>query len=463
MRKPLLCLIALAASVAFAQTNTAPDDNNPVSQVSALRKSGNVNNAESLAISYLAQYPNDPDMQLQLALSLYEKKDYTGAKSILNKAIKNYPNYKDMQDLLAQVEKAQSAPPETVVMKKPSTNITLEDVKTLKQEGNNEEAKKQALEYLSTYPNDPDMELMLASIYYQEKNYEGAKSLLKTGLKNYPQYADLSELLNHVESAEKELPMSISGAMSAQISPGVPSGNNSEIKNHLIFYQQSLYSTSPDGYWNFSSLFYTRDTSFGNLLGAVNQASRNQHSSAQGQIGSAVKLSKDVYVELNTTYADNLYIYPKYTLQGEAFFNVLNWFEFSIGDNYENISFTHFNAYTASIQKEVGLYSFGLRTYYFIPKAGKNTNYYIANAERFIGDENHFVQLTLGYGTTPDLADLQTVNFITVDDKLIGLNYERPLIPNKLSINIGASYENQRFPTFIRQLTGISFVLKTGF
>jgi YaiO family outer membrane protein len=465
MRKGLLCFAVLAATAAFAQSTPATNEDNPVADVAALRKAGKINDAESLAMSYLAQHPSDPDMQLQLADILYNKKDYAGAKSILESTLKNYPNYKDVQDLLAAVEKAQAAPPETVAaVNKPKTNITLDDVKKLKQEGNLTEAKKQAREYLSAYPKDPDMELLLASIYYQEKDYESAKELLQTGLKNYPQYTDLAELLTHVEGAEKELAMPIAGAMSTQISPGVPTGANNEFKNHVIFYQNSIYSTAPDGYWNFSSWYYVRDTYFGNLMGAINQASRNDHSSAQGQIGSAVKLSKDVYFEVNTTYADNLYIFPKYTLQGEIFFNVFKWFEFSIGDNYENISFTHFNAYTASIQKDVGQYSFGLRTYYFVPKAGKETNYYIGNVERYIDDESHFVQLTLGYGTTPDLADLQTVNFITVQDRLIGLNYERPIIPNHLSLNVGGSFEWQRFPEgFIRKLSGISFVLKTGF
>ena len=81
-------------------------------------------------------------------------------------------------------------------------NETFLKAQTCRQQGSPEKAENMATNYLHQYPDDPDMKLLLASIYFQKKEYAKARELLEPAVKQYPKYTDLSTLLTRVIQAE---------------------------------------------------------------------------------------------------------------------------------------------------------------------------------------------------------------------------------------------------------------------
>jgi tetratricopeptide (TPR) repeat protein len=81
-------------------------------------------------------------------------------------------------------------------------NETFLKAQTCRQQGSPEKAENMATNYLHQYPDDPDMKLLLASIYFQKKDYAKARELLEPAVKQYPKYTDLSTLLTRVIQAE---------------------------------------------------------------------------------------------------------------------------------------------------------------------------------------------------------------------------------------------------------------------
>ncbi|MFI4956575.1 MAG: tetratricopeptide repeat protein [Gammaproteobacteria bacterium] len=82
-------------------------------------------------------------------------------------------------------------------------NETFMKAQTCRQQGSPEKAEKMATNYLHQYPDDPDMKLLLASIYFQKNDYAKAKELLQPAVKQYPNYTDLSTLLTRVNQAQE--------------------------------------------------------------------------------------------------------------------------------------------------------------------------------------------------------------------------------------------------------------------
>ena len=53
----------------------------------------------------------------------------------------------------------------------------------------------------------------------------------------------------------------------------------------------------------------------------------------------------------------------------------------------------------------------------------------------------------LGTGSTPDLADLQTVDFLKLQNKIVSPYINFAMLNDQLNINIGLLYQNQIFPS----------------
>ena len=196
----------------------------------------------------------------------------------------------------------------------------------------------------------------------------------------------------------------------------------------------------------------------------LNYARRLGYTGFQLAMESIVNANKYIYFDLNAAYADNLNLFPNWTFGAEGYFSIPYFIDISMGDLYRNVTPTFFNTYTMSFSKDVSDYWLSFRPYVFVPKSGTTSVYYTLTSRRYLDTPDHFVSLTLGYGITPDLADLLTVNFITVREKAASFTYQRPLWDHRFHINLGASYENQTYPSgTIRQLTGLDVGLRVRF
>lgn len=354
------------------------------------------------------------------------------------------------------------------------TAVGLENVKALIALDNISDAEKLCLQYLQQYPKDVDFMVLLADIYMREQRYQEAEPLLQQVVAEYPNYTDAVDMLAVVEKKQVQAQQPnvvLAEPKTAPIkifNPVIPENISldSDKKNQIGLEQQSIYATSPDGYWDFTTLFYSRKTNFGAVVGALNYASRFGYEAVQGEVDTYITFGKVSYLEVVLAYADELNIFPDYVAGGELFFYLPHDYEISGGAQYKNVGATYFNTYTASVQKNIGLYSLQFRPYAYVPKAGESSVFYtgIINRAITLEDEDygdHNVKVTLGFGKTPDLADLETIDFFVINNNYGGLDYEFPIANHQYVFDVGVFYNHQAFPSgMVRQLTGLNFMVR---
>jgi YaiO family outer membrane protein len=495
-------------------------------KINQLKANGSYKEAEVLAIQLINQNPKDVDAQVQLASVYYKQGDYASAKTLLEGAQPYYPYDLDIPELLNLINQKTKNQPKTKVPNNPNLPVvmttinknrlaypkkldpvqTQNKIKQLKEKGSYKEAEDLALQLIAQNPRDVDAQVQLASIYYNQKDYSSAKIILEGAQIYYPKDPDIPELLNlinqktngkivktnaendaTVSSVTKKINQNRSASLTGKpsdipanatvFSPSnlqatnilnnivaLPPGQEYG-PNQLGLVQQSIYGTSPYSYWDFTNLYYTRKTDFGMVLGSLNYASRFGYSAFQGSGEAIINFTDSFYLDTNIAYANNLNLFPKWTFGAEGYFSVTKDFQISLGDLYKNVPpLLYFNTYTGSLQKYVGDYLLIFRPYVFVPNAGDNTVLYTVSARKYFDSVDNSLVLTLGYGMTPDLADLQSIDFITIKERSAAIDYQFPLMNHRFVADIGLSYENQRFPSgFIRQLSGINAGIRARF
>jgi YaiO family outer membrane protein len=458
MRKIMVLLFLLIVNTGVAFADEKLDVNRTQAQIRAMKKMNNLKGAEELAKKYLVQYPHDVDVQLLLASIFYQEKDYDSAKAILTSAKADYPNDPDVDALLASV------------------NLILKNQDVL-------------LAYIDKI--DADM---------KDKNYTDATDVLDLALNKYPENQDLLKRKALLKEAKDQQEVKLKAAQPAQgttpaTAPTTTTGTTEPARSATVFSpanlqatnilnavvtdyatekyghnqiginQQSLYGTSPDSYWDFSSLYYTRSMDFGMVLGSLNYASRFGFKGWQGAAEAVIKFTKEFYVDVNLAYATNLNLFPNWTAGVEGYIVLPAAIQISFGDLYRAIDPKYFNTYTTSIEKDIGDYALIFRPYMYIPQRGINSVLYTGTVRRYFNDSmDQFFAVTVGYGQAPDLADLQSIDFIVIKDRSLALTYQFPIVDHRMILDFGLSYENQRFPSgFIRQLSGADLNFRVRF
>lgn len=207
--------------------------------------------------------------------------------------------------------------------------------------------------------------------------------------------------------------------------------------------------------WNYSTLYYSRDTDLGRITTRVNYASRLQNKAPQYELDFSPRFNRYVYFDLSAAYANNPVLFPKYFFQGEGYFTVPGFAEISAGTKYSNIGPTNFSTYTASIDRyfDNAKYWAAFRPYYFVPKEGANSVLLTATVRRYFCTTDHYIGITAGTGHSPDLADLQTVNFLVVKNNFINGTYEFPILNHLFVVDLGGGFQRWVYPNgLIRKL-----------
>lgn len=445
----------LLTCVAFAEPAGTLDDAAPsekvFQEIRTLKNEGRLLQARDVAIKYVQKYPHDLDLKVLLAAIYDELDDFRSATELLKAVLAKSPHETDALELMQKVEADEAAfKQQAAQLDHAETNVltlqTKEDyIATVQRQlvaENYKAALTTAKAGLKQYPNDPDLLQAENKAYYGLGEFHGPGPSFYTASTFTPQNLQATEVLNAIVSET-----------------GKEYG-----KSQFGFNQQSIIATSPDGYWDFTNLYYTHDTDFGTMISSLNYARRFGYTGFQFAMEAITNVNKYIYFDLNAAYADNLNLFPNWTFGAEGYFSIPHFIDISAGNLYRNINPTYFNTYTMSFSKDVGDFWLSFRPYAFVPKTGTSSVYYTLTTRRYLGTVDHFVSMTLGYGVTPDLASLETVDFITVDDKAISLTYQRPLDNHRWIINVGASYENQIFPSgMVRQLTGVDVGLRVRF
>jgi YaiO family outer membrane protein len=323
--------------------------------------------------------------------------------------------------------------------------------------------------------------LLIADYYLEHHNPLEALSIIKQALRNDPNNIELWDKKGQIEFQLYWYPQAAESYQTAlKFNPQDTTATDqlNEIKGITPYYTHGIneiglntdnqYVNDLHAVWDYTSAFYGRDTDYGRILGKINFASRLEHAGAQYELNYSPRLSRNVYFDLLTAYSNEPLLFPTYTYGAEGFLNWPEWFEISLGARHHNIvssqSSTYFSRYTGSIDRYVGNYWFSLRVFYFVPKDHQNSTLYSATARKYFSTIDHFLGITAGTGHSPDLSDLETVNFLVIKNNFVNLNYQFPIWNHLLILDINTSYQRWVYPNeLVRNLYGANIGSKYRF
>ncbi len=394
-----------AAQVSFKKTQ----EQNKLDTLSKLYNGGDYKQAKILALQYLDQNPGDTNTRLMLGRIYVLQKQYQQAQG-------------QFQLLLTQDPKNKAA------------RLALID--TAFSSGHDEQARLRIKQALALYPNDPDFLNQKATLYALRHQYPRAVYLDKKILALYPKNKTAKSLLDEI----------------AQINPHYFYGLNEVGINSQVDYVSDLHAV-----WQYSTLYYNHDTPWGLASASINDATRLGVTSNQAAVNLFPVINKNLYVRLSGAYANQPLLFPTYFGGIEPYYFGMP-VELSLGANYSyilpNIAFTQ---YTASISKEWSKYWASFRPNYYVPAHGKRSILYTGTFIRYFGTKDALAKITFGTGTTPDLANLTTIDFIVIKNNFVTLSAQCPLFNHRLLLSIGGDYQHWVFPNSrVREISGIN-------
>lgn len=364
--------------------------------------------AKRLALQILAQNPDDEEVRLQLANIYLILKDYQQARREILFILGKNTYDKNARLALIKVELAA---------------------------GNDRYAMSILDKSLELFPNDADFLMKRAEIYAMQHKYAMAAHVDKQVLSLDIEKQSAWDQLNQIGKLNPHYLYGLNEA-------GVLSeyDNISDLKNN----------------WEYSNFYYTRNNRYGSLYLGLNNADRFGINGNQAYISLLPVINKDFYVQLATAYAHQPVLFPTYYFNAEGFFAGLP-VELSAGYSFSYIiPDISYSLYTLSVSKEIGDYWISFRPNFYRPLFGKTSLLYTLSLVRYHGSKDVYSRVTLGSGTSPNLADLLTVNFLVIKNNFISYFIQFPIWEHKLLLTVGGDYQHWLFTESgqIREISG---------
>lgn len=283
---------------------------------------------------------------------------------------------------------------------------------------------------LSFNPNDKNFQIKKAKALIAIPEYEKATVLLNDLLTRDSSNIDAQQLLSDISLAT--------------------------IKNKIsLNYTYDYFEKRMIEPWQLAYVQYSRQTSFGSVIGRINYANRFSTKGLQYEVDAYPKISKSSYLYLNLGYSDKS-IFPHFRSGAEWNIKLPSAFEASLGFRYLSFTSSDVFIYTASVGKYIGNYWLSARTFITPSKIGTSVSGSLAG-RKYFSDKDNYLGLRFSYGTSPDdRKDLLTsVSVLHVKSESMRLEWNKKF--NQVWIlNVAAIYENEEyFPSKFRYiLTG---------
>lgn len=460
-------------------------NNQPVAEPTTLEKikilkmKGDLNSAKSLANAHLKKYPDDVDVMLLLGFIDYQQSNYSQAEAYFRKVLEKSPTYLDAKIGLIRIKIIQKKFSEALklikqAIKQDPTNPSVKEIqifykKAVKAKQNKIKNKKQISlvpqpslidqliekwqlhsamimvnEQLAKYPNDPKLLVEKGNILFLKHLYSQSAYYSKKAIAANPEDRDAKALLSNIKEID---PHKVYGL------------------NEIGLSTFNQYASDITQIWDYSTLYYSRETSMGSVMGKINSAKRLRKQALQGELELFPVINPYFYLDIDGTVANQPVLFPKYALSVEGYGTIPAFSTLSLGGNYNYIAQkTYYRKYTASISKDINKYWLSMRVNYYNPNAGEKSTLYIATIRRYFNTNDFYLNFTLGMGKSPDLADLEAVNFIVINNKFANLSLRFPIFNSRTLVDAGIDYENWKYPSGrIRNLYGVNLGLNYRF
>ncbi len=235
--------------------------------------------------------------------------------------------------------------------------------------------------------------------------------------------------------------------------------------NEVGVYQQQFYVSDRHQIWDYSTVYYGRQTWAGKVFAKMTYDNRFNQDAVQGEIEAFPKISKYLYLDVDYTFANKPTLFPDRAYGVEAYISTFKAFNYSFGIKYNDVDKNHlFTLYTGTVSKDLDNNRILFRPYHFTPGHGQNSTLYLLDVRHIVLDPNYYFGCIFGTGSSPDLANLTTVNFIVVQNKIISPYINIPFLNEELIVNLSALVQHQVFPrNHIRNWYGGSIGLNWKF
>jgi YaiO family outer membrane protein len=421
--------------------------------------------------SILKQYPAYHEARVILCQIYLKKHEYGLAYQLIQQGLKRYPNHAQFLSLRSQILlDIYLGPPYLPLIK-------------MYDKGLKQIAIQKAQNYLKVFPQDADVALILAKLYVKHGQYHKARDLLLNHIYLYPSYSELYlslinidihlhhlkegimlvhlglifspwDALLHKKKNDLVFLMQKRKSSKPQKSPNqyveVERAHVPEPKsylNEIAIYQQNYYITDVRKVWDYTSVYYGRQTQLGKLYGKINYASRLKRQAAQYEIEFFPKLNRFLYLDLDASVANQPVLFPNYSYAAELFVVFPHLFNSSYGAQMNKIDNRHqYSRFTTSISKDIHLSNLTFRPYFYLPNAGARSILYTLNYRYTFLEPYGYMGFVVGAGTTPDLANLETIDFLVLKNKILSPYINFALFQDRLILNMSLLYQNQIFP-----------------
>ena len=305
------------------------------------------------------------DLFIQARKAAFDQKNYPEAISLSKQALDKSPDYSEIRIFLGRLytwsNKTDSARTEfnLVLSKHPDNEDASLAYGNLEYWNNNSVTALQYVDNgLKYHPQSKDLLLLRAKVLNDLRRYNEANITLNTLIKADPNNTGARALADRIK-------------------------DNSSKNKIGISYDYIYFDKQFNDPWHLVEIDYTRQTSFGSIIGTLNYANRFNSNGLQYEIDAYPHISKAFYAYVSGAYSGNVGVFPKYRSGFSLYANLPESFEGEAGFRYLYFSGPTW-IYTASVGKYYKSFRFNLRTY-LTPSNSSISQSYSFNTRYYTG------------------------------------------------------------------------------
>ena len=312
----------------------------------------------------------------------FDQKNYPGAIQLCQQALKQSPDYLDIQIFLGRLYYWNDQP-----------DSSLQVLQTAFQ-------KK---------PDYEDAAQALADITYYQEDYAKALTYTQTGLKYNPASSglavrkakSLAALLRHQEAYSYTDSLLQADPDNDQLRS--LASQLREYSNHNkvgVSYDYTYFDKQFSDPWHLINVDYSRQTKAGSFGGRINYTNRFAQSGLQFELEAYPRISKVFYAYTNIGYSADMPLFPRWRAGFSLYANLPKAFEAEGGFRYLNFDNNTW-IYTISLGKYYKNFWFNARTY-LAPGNNSISQSYTLTSRYYLKGADDYFSFFIGRGISPD-------------------------------------------------------------
>ncbi len=197
--------------------------------------------------------------------------------------------------------------------------------------------------------------------------------------------------------------------------------------------------------WFYNNIFYGRKEKKIDYFVGANQSIRGNQNGYQFYAELYPKINRYLYFHLNYNYSKST-LYPRHFAGIMANLSLPQEVLVSLGAKYRDIVGKDLWAYDIWFSKFFGQHWFAVKPTVFTSKTSPTVAYLVGTYRYYFSLPNHYLALSAGYGSTPDLLDLNAQGFVIIKAWNIFGSYQFP-VTKRLFASLGTGYMHEIFPS----------------